>query len=96
MPSWRPMREHSFPWPHRNVILAVFDKDDQGNVELFRCICAEHGAYFRRDGGMLSVHEEGWIPFAWQIDELPKQDGVFSPLWTDYLTAPEADDHYRR
>ena len=89
MNPWRPMTEHVFPWEHRDLIIAVFDAKSN-EVDILLCICAEHGALFRVDGGMLSIHEEGWIPFAWRIADMPQRDdNKFPPLWTDYLTTAE-------
>ncbi len=87
MMTWRPMTDNSFPWSHKDVILVAFDKDNHNTVQVFRCTCAEHGAYFEKDAGMLSIIEQGWIPFAWQDDNTPtRDDEKFPPMWTDYLT----------
>ncbi len=93
---WRPMTEHVFPWPHRDMIVMAFDVKSEG-PEIFRCVCAEHGAIFPKRGGMLSLHEEGWVPFAWRVDDAPERDDdKWPPLWTDYLMAPEEQDHLVR
>lgn len=85
--DWRPMSENAFPWAHKDVILVAFDENDPDAIEIFRARCAEHGAYFQKNGGMLSLHEEGWIPFAWRPDDAPPRDNEkFPPLLTDYLT----------
>lgn len=86
MAEWHQMTKNQFPWEHNNVILACFDKDDPNIIEIFRCTCAEHGAYFDKNGGMLSIHEEGWIPFAFRDDDIPNRDDkLFPPLTSDYL-----------
>ncbi len=88
--TWRPMTEHVFPWEHRNLLVVAFHNADPESVDVFRCVCAEHGALFMRAGGMLSIHEEGWRPFAWRKDDTPTRDDVnLPPLWTDYLTEAE-------
>lgn len=85
--SWHPMSDNSFPWKHKDVIIAAFDKDNPSIVQVFRCKCAEHGAYFAKDGGMTSIHEDGWIPFAFRDDDTPvRDDAKYPPLLTDYLT----------
>ena len=90
MSGWRPMTEHVFPWDHRDIIVAVFASDDVHKIDLLRCHCAEHGALFDIHSGMLSIHEEGFIPFAWRIDDTPERDdNKFPPLLTDYLTKPD-------
>jgi hypothetical protein len=86
---WQPMSANPFPWDHKDVILVAFAKDNPNEIEIFRCVCAEHGAYFPKDGGTLSVIELGWIPFAWREDDSPTpEDEKFPPMWTDYLTGP--------
>jgi hypothetical protein len=81
------MSDNPFPWVHKDVILAVFDKDRPNDVRTIRAHCAEHGAYFFREGGVISVVEEGWVPFAWRIDDVPpRDDAKYPPMWTDYLT----------
>lgn len=85
--NWRPMSENGFPWEHTDVIIAAYDKEDTEVIEIFRCTCAEHGAYFTKNGGMQSLIELGWIPFAWQVDDIPVLgDPKFEPMLTDYLT----------
>lgn len=81
------MRENAFPWEHHDVMIKAFAKHSPMNVELFRCTCAEPGAYFTKDGDLLSIIEQGWVPFAWRDDDSPKRDDAkFPPMWTDYLT----------
>ena len=85
--NWRPMTEHAFPWDHEDLIIAAFASDDDSSVEVFRCVCAEHGALFPKGGGMLSIIELGWVPFAFCVGDVPERDDVaFPPLRTDYLT----------
>lgn len=87
MSDWRPMADNPFPWKHRDVILAVFDQEKPEEVEILRAVCAEHGAYFIKDAGCISVNERGLIPFAWRPDDFPaRDDEKFPPMWTDYLT----------
>lgn len=89
MSDWKPMSANPFPWEYVDVIIAAYDKDAPNNIEVFRCVCAEHGAYFPKSGGMLSMIEEGWIPFAWCEDDIPACDpSTFPPMLTDYLTEP--------
>lgn len=86
----QPMTAHNFPWPHRSILVAVFDKDNPDEVYVLRCQCAEHGALFTNDGDMLSIHEHRVIPFAWKVDDVPtRDDSKWPPLWWDYLTAKE-------
>lgn len=99
--DWRPMSEHVFPWSHRCVLVMAFGKDDDpansDGLEILRCRVAEHGAMFQVNGGMLSIHEEGWIPFAWRLDDCPaRDDAKWPPLWSDYLTDPDNLDHMAR
>lgn len=85
--DWKPMSEHQFPWEHRDMIVMAFAKDDLADVDIFRCTCAEHGALFPKNTTFLSIIEQGWIPFAWCIDDSPeREDAKFPPMWTDYLT----------
>jgi hypothetical protein len=85
--NWRPMTEHVFPWPNRNVIVTAFDKNEPECIEIFRCRVAEHGSFFTEAGGMISLHENGWIPFAWCEDDAPSRDDEkWPPMLTDYLT----------
>jgi len=87
---WRPMSENSFPWPHKDVLILAFDKDNETLIDIFRCRCAEHGAYFPKDGGMLSIIECGWIPFAFCDDDIPERDDAkYPPMRSDYLTQPQ-------
>lgn len=91
MADWQPMSANPFPWKHADVILACYDQDNRATVVVFRCTCAEHGAYFVKGGGMLSVIEKGWIPFAWREDDTPTPDDKkFPPMLTDYLTEPDS------
>jgi hypothetical protein len=84
---WRPMSEHVFPWPHKTLVVAAFARDDEGVIDVFCVDVAEHGALFVNDRAILSLHEQGWIPFAWHIDDTPERnDTLFPPLWDDYLT----------
>jgi hypothetical protein len=81
------MTEHIFPWQHRDLMVAAFYHEEPETLDVFRCICAEHGALFMRAGGMLSIHEEGWRPFAWKVDDTPnRDDSKWPPLLHDYLT----------
>jgi hypothetical protein len=83
------MTEHRHPWVSRYVIVAAFAKDDREDIEVFRCRVGEYGALFD-DSSLLSLHEYGWIPFAWRPDDVPKQDDEkWPPMWTDYLTEEE-------
>lgn len=87
--GWRPMTDNPFPWEHTDVIVAAFYKPDLPKflTQVFRCKCAEHGAYFSKDTSFVSLNEEGWIPFAWRIDDVPaRDDAKLPPMWTDYLT----------
>lgn len=87
---WKPMSENPYPWDHKDVLIVAFDKDAPETRETFRCTCAEHGAYFPKDGFMLSLIEQGWIPFAWCDDDTPERDDVkFPPMMYDYLTEPD-------
>ena len=87
MTDWRPMTDNSFPWDHSDVIVVAFAKDDPSEIDVFRCKCAEHGAFFSKTSQFLSINEEGWIPFAWCPDDTPdRDDAKFPPIWTDYLT----------
>lgn len=89
--TWRPMIEHVFPWNVRDVIVAAFYKDEPEEVDIFRCHVAEHGALFLRDGGMLSLHEHGWVPYAWHEDDTPaRDDAKWPPFKTDYLTEAQS------
>lgn len=84
--DWRPMSEHTFPWSHKKLIVVAFDKDSEDVTDVFRVHVGEHGALFN-DTPFLSLHEQGWIPFAWRIDDTPeREDTRFPPAWTDYLT----------
>ncbi len=86
MTAWRPMTEHIFPWAHKNIVVVAFARGDEGITDVFRVHVEEHGALFN-DWPFLSLHEQGWIPFAWRIDDTPVREDVgFPPLWTDYLT----------
>lgn len=92
--EWQPMSANPFPWKHKDVIVIAFACDDPKTVEIFRCTCAEHGAYFPKDAGMLSIIEQGWVPFAWCADNTPvRNDEKFPPMWTDYLTEHESGPH---
>lgn len=85
MSDWHPMTER--PHDHRTVIVAAFAADDIHEVDVFRCRCGEHGAYFPRDSGMMSINENGWTPFAWRPDDVPSPgDEAFPPMREDYLT----------
>lgn len=87
--DWRPIPERAAPWPHDKIIVAAFSKDDPNATDVFRVRVGEHGALFPY-GQMLSLHEDGWIPFAWRIDDTPERDDArLPPLWTDYLTETE-------
>lgn len=86
--DWRPMSEHQFPWPHRDLIVLAFAYNDSNERDVFRCKCAEHGALFIKSSGFLSIIEEGYIPYAWKLDDTPERDDEkLPPMWTDYLTA---------
>jgi len=83
------MTTHVFPWEHKKLIVAAFDEDDPTAVDVFRVHVAEHGALFN-DTPFQTLHEQGWIPFAWKIDDTPpRDDDRFTPLWTDYVTSNE-------
>jgi len=85
------MSANPFPWDHKDVVVAAFDKDDPADIQLFRCHVAEHGAHFDLPlGRFLSINEQGWIPFAWRDDDTPARDDIaLPPMWTDYLTATD-------
>lgn len=88
--DWRPMTEHKFPWEHVKLVVAVYDKNNPGEKDLLRVLVAEHGAMFPESGGMLSIHENGWVPYAWKLDDTPEPDSkLWPPLLHDYLTEPE-------
>jgi hypothetical protein len=90
MSEWKPMSANPFPWDHEDVIVMAFARDEPSVVEIFRCTCAEHGAYFPKDGGLLSIIEQGWVPYAWRDDDAPPRDDArYPPMWTDYLTEPQ-------
>lgn len=90
--SWMPMTANEFPWPHKDVIIVAYHKDSESDIDVFRCTCAEHGAYFLKDGGMLSLNERGWIPFAFRADDTPDHSNpAFPPMLTDYLTTEIED-----
>ncbi len=76
--TWQPMSANPFPWNHKDIIVAAFNEDDPDEVivDIFRCRCGEHGAYFPKERGMLSLNEQGWIPFAWKPDDTPQRDDV--------------------
>jgi hypothetical protein len=83
---WYPMDKKP---EHDRVIIAVFDRENSLDTDILRVTCGERGAYFR-DGMLLSIHEEGWVPFAWTVDNMPnRNDAAFPPLWADYLTNEE-------
>ncbi len=85
--TWRPMTEHVFPWPDREVIVVAFLKDEPETIDCFRCNSGEHGALFPKDRAFMSLIEDGWIPFAWRVDDIPSRDDkAWPPMWTDYLT----------
>lgn len=87
MSGWKLMSDNSFPWPHKDVIIVAFAKDAPQEIEIFRCRCGEHGAYFPKHTAMISLIETGWIPFAFRDDDAPaRDDEAFPPMWTDYLT----------
>jgi len=74
-------------------MVAVFDKTNPQRRLRCSAVSALSMAHiFLRDGGMLSLIEQGWIPYAWREDDLPSRDDEkFPPLWTDYLTKPSHD-----
>lgn len=84
--EWKKMSEHVFPWPHEFVLLAVFDKDDPEVLAVRRVHVAEHGAFFTRDGSWLTILEQGWVPYAWKVDDTPgRDDSEWPPLRRDYI-----------
>lgn len=86
MSDWRPMSGHVFPWEHRHLIVMAFAADEPTEIEIFRCRCAEHGALFPENTSMLTIIEQGWVPYAWCVDESPaRDDEKFPPMWRDYL-----------
>lgn len=82
--TWRPMTAN-----YRSlmrVIVAVFQRETPSIVDVMSVRVGEHGALFP-DDDMLSIHEQGWVPFAWRTDDKPERDDEkFPPLWDDYLT----------
>lgn len=89
---WRPMTEHKFPWEYSLIIVCAFDKDNREMIDIFSCKVGEHGALFTADGSMMSLNEQGWIPFAWQESNIPERnDSKFPPMWHDYLTKPDGE-----
>lgn len=91
MSRWRPMTEHAFPWPHTRLIVVAFHRDDL-SVDVLRVRVGEHGAFFP-ENSMLSIHEDGWVPFSWCEDDCPSRDDAkWPPLWTDYLTENQKYD----
>lgn len=90
--QWRPMTEHVFPWPEKALLVAAFPRDGEPLVDVYRVSVGEHGALFDTPPNFLSLHERGWVPFAWRIDDTPERDDdKWPPLWADYLTR-ETDD----
>jgi hypothetical protein len=90
MSAWQTMTTHVFPWDCKDMLVAVFARDG-GDTAVLRCHCAEHGALFEKGGGMMSIHEEGLVPYAWREDDTPEPDAIkFPPLWTDYLTEAQS------
>ena len=84
--SWLPMTANAFPYPMRDVLVAAFDSANEKRVLVFRCRCAEHGAYFEKEGGTLSLVEDDWVPFALRADDLPERDDPrFPPMRKDYV-----------
>lgn len=91
MSDWKPMTENGFPYPHRRVLIAAFYEIEPEVIEIFRCRTIEHGAYIQTNSTMVSLNEEGWIPFAFREDDIPpRNDEILPPMWKDYLT--EASD----
>lgn len=85
--GWRPMVEHCFPWDVRCVIIVAFARDEPSQIDVFRARVGEHGAFFDWSGSWLSLHEQGWVPFAWREDDTPaRDDNSWPPMWNDYLT----------
>ncbi len=91
MSEWKPMSANPFPWEHTDVMVAAFDKNMPSDVQVFRCVVAEHGAHFPLPrGGMISLNEGGWVPFAWRDDDTPaRDDAALPPMWKDYLTGAD-------
>lgn len=88
--NWRPMTEHIFPWNVRDVIVIAVHPDGTERA-IFRCTVAEHGALFEKGGGMISLHEMGWVPYAWQEDNTPaRDDAKWPPMLSDYLTEAQS------
>jgi hypothetical protein len=84
--DWRPMSEHKFPWEHHHVILMTFAYDQPSEIAIMRCRVGEHGAFFPVNTTFLTVLEQGWVPYAWCLDDSPaRDDDKFPPLYIDYL-----------
>lgn len=68
-------------------VVLCYDQDDPQTVEAFAVRGTEHGAIFTPSGGLLSLREGGWVPFAWaDINVIKRDDEKFPPALTDYLT----------
>lgn len=68
------------------LLIAAFDQEHPGTVQTFRARGGEHGALFEH-GSMLSLNEQGWVPYAWCPDDTPMPDDEkWPPMWSDYLT----------
>lgn len=68
MSSWKPISENVFPWPHRHIMVAA--RHDEGDLEVFLCVCADGGKLFPA-GDMCWLEEEGWTPIAFSLDLPP-------------------------
>jgi hypothetical protein len=88
--GWRTFDEHIFPWDRSDLVVVAFAEKEPTAIDIFCVHVGEHGALFTR-GSMLSLNEQGWIPFAWREDDLPaRNDTTFPPMWKDYLTETDA------
>jgi hypothetical protein len=86
--AWRPMSDHKFPWEYHDVMVAAYQRGDAVEiVYVLRCTVGEHGAFFEKGTAFLSIHESGWVPFAWRIDDVPSPNATkWPPMANDYLT----------
>jgi hypothetical protein len=87
--GWRPIPKDPYARFEGTGVLwvAMFRADDPSTTYVIHARAGEHGALFFTDGSMLSVNEQGWVPFAWRVADAPaRDDEAFPPMWTDYLT----------
>jgi len=90
--DWKPLTDS--PHDHHDgtvpLLLAVYARDDPRCRNVLYAHTSKCNSFMTNDGSWLTVSEQGWVPYAWRVADLPERDDTtFPPALHDYMTIPE-------